>query len=55
MAQNEHNEEFDKIAKMSSYERLVHLRKMAIFCKQMGEENSMISEVLIITKDYKDA
>jgi hypothetical protein len=49
---DENREEMEKFEKMSPYDRLHHLRKMALFCKDLGEENSMIAEVLIITKGY---
>ena len=52
MIRDEQREELDKIKKMSSFDRLRHLRKIALFCKQLGENNSMIAEVLIVTEGY---
>ena len=49
---DENREDIDMIKKMSPYERLNHLKKMALFYKDIGESNSMISEVLFVTKGY---
>lgn len=55
---SEFNDEFDKFYKMSSHERLVHLRNYAKFCKQMKEVGNISSEeildrILILTKGYE--
>lgn len=49
---DENREDLENIEKMSAYDKLRHLRKMALFCKDLGEANSMIAEVLIVTKGY---
>lgn len=54
---NELKEEYDKIDKMSSYERLIYLRNYAKFCKQMLESDTislkeLVERILLITKGY---
>ena len=49
---DENREELEKLNKMSSYDRLRHLRKMALFYKSLGEKSAIITEVLLITNGY---
>jgi hypothetical protein len=50
---DENREDLENITKMSAYERLRRLRKCAIMMKELGFDNSMVAEVLIMTKGYE--
>jgi len=52
---DENREDIEKIRKMSAYERLAYLRSKALFMQQLGYEDTMLQEILLVTKGYENA
>jgi len=50
---DENIEDIENIKKLSAYERLRRLRTCALLMQELGYDNSMVAEVLILTKGYE--